>query len=348
LQSTGVSSQLFDCFGSLEPGLDIEMPNEPRRAEFADVAIIGAGPAGMSAALLLGRCCRSVVVYDDRKPRNRAARATHGYLTRDGISPSELREQSLREVTRYGVTVRELTIVTARPRKAEVEDFPTSFHLTDSSDESLIARKLLISAGVRDDLPSISGIEQCYGVSVHHCPYCDAWEHRDQPIATMGRTPHDVLGLALTVRTWSGDIIALSHGELFSAAEKERLRHNGIGFREAPVQSLRHEDSQLQHIELGGGELVRCQALFVDFGYRARSEILEQLGYQQNPKIAKAGKKQESILAGLFVAGDITGDVQMLATATGDGAKAAVAINRELQDEDEYRRVQGVQVQPVI
>src|SRR3954470_22004283 len=141
--------------------------------EVIDVAIVGGGPAGLSAALLLGRCRRSVVVYDDGKPRNKAALASHGLLTQDGKSPADIRQQSRLEVARYGVTVRELGIVTACQHEGPRELYPTSFCLTTSSGETMFARKLLIAVGVRDELPKIPGVQECYGVSVHHCPYCD-------------------------------------------------------------------------------------------------------------------------------------------------------------------------------
>src|SRR6185295_3358546 len=164
-----------------------------------DVVVIGGGPAGLSAALMLGRCRRRVLVLDLGQPRNRRSHALHGYLTRDGIAPSQLLELGRAELEQYGVELRPVGVIGAHP---DGDHYRVS--LSDGGQED--ARYLLIATGVVDDLPAIPGFDDCYGRSIFHCPYCDGWERRDRPLAAFGRGG-DVAGLALGLKTWSADVI---------------------------------------------------------------------------------------------------------------------------------------------
>src|SRR5687767_12385523 len=141
-----------------------------------DVIIVGGGPAGLSAALVLGRCRRTVLVIDQGKPRNAAAQAMHGYLTRDGINPSDLLHLARRELRRYGVEFRRDEVTQAKRQRDR-------FEVVTHKRERFRSRKLLLATGIRDQLPRIEGLTELYGISVHHCPYCDGWEWRDRALA---------------------------------------------------------------------------------------------------------------------------------------------------------------------
>ena len=175
-----------------------------------DVIIVGAGPAGLSAALILGRCRRKVLVCDAGHPRNAASRALHGYLTRDGIEPAELLRIGREQLSPYK---------TVQMRSGEVTDARRAgkgFEIT-VNDEAIASRKLLLATGVVDHLPDIEGLKPLYGRSVFHCPYCDGWEQRDQPIAIYGREDRGA-GLALELTGWSRDLVVVHErsGEVFS------------------------------------------------------------------------------------------------------------------------------------
>src|SRR5512138_3011486 len=137
-----------------------------------DVIIIGGGPAGLSAGLVLARCGRRLLLCDAGQPRNARSAALHGFLSRDGVPPLELLRLGREELRAYGVEPRD-AIVT---ELAAIEDF---FEATLDG-QKIRARVALIATGVRDHLPEIPGLQECYGVTVHHCPYCDGWEHRDE------------------------------------------------------------------------------------------------------------------------------------------------------------------------
>ncbi|MEP6592795.1 MAG: NAD(P)/FAD-dependent oxidoreductase, partial [Acidobacteriota bacterium] len=170
-----------------------------------DVVVVGAGPAGLSAALILGRCRRRVLVCDTGRPRNAASHALHGYLTRDGLPPSEFLAIGRKELERYDtVEFRPIGAVAA-------ECIDSRFQVTLEDGTVALSRKLLIATGVVDHLPEIDGITELYGRSVFHCPYCDGWELRDQPVAIYGQGQRGV-GLSLELTAWTRDIVLCTDG----------------------------------------------------------------------------------------------------------------------------------------
>jgi thioredoxin reductase len=181
---------------------------------------------------------------------------------------------------------------------------------------------------------------------VHHCPYCDGWESRDQRVAVLGKTPADCIGLAISLRTWTSEIVVLTGGQL-SPAEKDRLSESGIGFQECPIVSLAQRGGWVEFIELADGSQEKCSRCFIDFGKRNRLGLLSGLKNLQPSFVATGDDKQRTGIPGLYVAGDVTGNGQMIAFAVAEGARAALAINRELQDEDEQHRRQTYRHQSI-
>lgn len=171
-----------------------------------DVIIVGGGPAGLNAALVLGRCRRRVLIFDDGKPRNAVSHALHGFLSRDGVDPAQLRAIGREQLALYpSVTLDAEQVVDA----ARTE---TGFTVCTSDGREFRARKLLLSAGVVDVLPEAPGFAELYGRGVFHCPYCDGWEMRDQPLAVYGRGDDKGAGLALEMKLWSQDVVLCSDG----------------------------------------------------------------------------------------------------------------------------------------
>jgi thioredoxin reductase len=294
-----------------------------------DVVIVGAGPAGLSAALVLGRCRRSVLVCDAGKPRNWAAHALHGYLTRDGIAPAEFRAIGRRELQRYDtVTVRDIGAMSAECRDGR-------FCVTLADRTEAFARKLLIATGVLDNLPEIPGLRELYGRSVFHCPYCDGWEVRDQPLAIYGRGARG-LGLSLEVTAWSRDLVLCTDGPAEINDEgRARLERNGIALREERVRALEGKDGILQRVVFEAADPLPRRALFFTTGQSQQSELAVLLGCEFNDKgTVRTGKYESTHLRGLYVAGDASRAVQWVIVAAAEGAEAAFAINTDLIAED--------------
>src|SRR3954469_16388685 len=238
-----------------------------------DVIIVGAGPAGLSAALLLGRSRRRVLVCDSGKPRNGASQAMHGYLTRDGIAPREFLGIARDQLKEYDcVELRDVEVTAAECQR------DSRFHVTLASGEELRSRKLLIATGVVDNVPAIPGFLDLFGSSVFHCPYCDGWEVRDQPLAIYGRGARGV-GLALELTAWSRDLVLCTDGPSEVDAESlGRLERNGIRVREECIASLEGDEGVLQRIVFKQGEPLDRRALFFTTGQYQRSDLLMRLG----------------------------------------------------------------------
>jgi thioredoxin reductase len=295
-----------------------------------DVIIVGAGPAGLSAALMLGRCRRSVLVFDSGKPRNAASRALHGFLTRDGTPPFDFLQMARDELRQYDtVEVRNAYVAAAECLENG------RFSVTLRSGERFRARKLLLATGVVDNLPEIPGFRQLYGLSVFHCPYCDGWEVRDMPLAIYGRGERG-LGLSLEMTAWSGDLVLCTDGPPELGEDSlERLARNGIQLREQRVVRLEGDQGQLERIIFAQGEPLARRALFFTTGQYQRSDLLSHLGCEFNEKgTVRTGKYETTHLPGLFVAGDASRAVQWVVVAAAEGAEAAFAINTDLIEED--------------
>jgi thioredoxin reductase len=295
-----------------------------------DVVIVGGGPAGLSAALMLGRCRRSVLVCDTGKPRNRASLAMHGYLTRDGIPPAGFLAIARKELQQYlTVELRDVEVLAAECRA------DGRFHVTLAGGERVSSRKLLVATGVADTIPSIPGIDDLYGRSVFHCPYCDAWEVSDEPLAIYGRGAKG-LGLSLTLTAWSRDLVLCTDGPSeLDAEDRDRLGRNDVFVREERIARLEGTDGILSHIVFEGGERLPRRAMFFTTGQSQQSPLALSLGCEFNDKgTVRTGKYESTHLPGLFVCGDASRAVQWVIVAASEGAEAAFAINSDLLKED--------------
>ena len=292
-----------------------------------DVIVIGGGPAGLSAALMLGRCRRHVLLCDEGRPRNRRSRALHGYLTRDGIAPHAFNKRGRAELVKYGVRFRAIG-VTAVTRVAN------RFQVSFARGADKTARFVLIATGVTDELPAIPGFSECYGRSVFHCPYCDGWEWRDRPLAVFGRG-RDGAGLALGLKAWSADILLCTHGSAMNGALKDRLARNGVAIRTERILGLDHHRGALSAIRFAKNDSTRREALFFTTGQHLHSNLAIRLGCTLTQRgTVKTSMRCGTNVPGIFVAGDASRDAQFVVVAAAEGVKAAVAINKALQQSE--------------
>jgi len=298
-----------------------------QRGEQFDVVIVGGGPAGLNGALMLGRCRRSVLLCDDGQQRNLAAPAVRGLFTRDGTTPAALLEMGRKELEPYGVEQRQV-------RVTDVIREPHGFVVTCSDGQVVRARKVLLATGVTDELPDLDGIHALYGQSVHHCPYCDGWEVRDQPLAAWGRGRRGV-GLALELLTWSRDVVLCLDGEALEAALAHRLALHGIRAEPRRIQKLDGANGILRRVVFEDGDWLARRALFFSAPLRQHANLVQRMGVPLNARgTAETGRYEKTDIPGLYVAGDASKDVQFVVVAAAEGAKAAFAINTELAVED--------------
>ena len=302
-----------------------------------DVVIVGAGPAGLSAALILGRCSRHVLVCDRGGQRNRWARQQNGFLSRDGIDPAEFRRIACEQMAKYEtVEIRDVAV-------AEVERREDRYAAALADGTRVVARKLLLATGVLDELPPIPGFEAFYGKSAHHCPYCDGWDWRDQPLAVYGRG-EEGKGMALELTGWSRDLVLCTDGPAeLSPADRERLTRNGIGLREERITGLEGTDGMLERIRFETGEVLSRRALFFNTGSHQASDLARQLGCPLTRKgSVETSSYEQTAIPGLYVAGDASRHVQLSVVAAAEGAMAAFAINMELLKEELHAGGEGV------
>lgn len=298
-----------------------------------DVLIVGGGPAGLSAALVLARACRRVLVCDQGLPRNRHSRQLHGFITRDGTAPAELLEQARRDLAGYPeVDLRLLTEIVAVRQK------PGGYSLTSAAGEEFGGRKLLMACGVRDTLPDLPGAGRFYGRSLFHCPYCDAYEHRGRRLVAFGRGA-SAYKLALELTGWSRDVVLVTNGPSeIGLRRRQRLAGLGIALREEPVDSLHGADGVLERIEFRSGGPEKADALFFPSSGQASFDAALRLGAAGTRRgTAHVGRYGKTRTPGLFVAGDAARHVQMAILAAGEGAATAFAINAELLRDDLQR-----------
>jgi thioredoxin reductase len=294
-----------------------------------DVIIVGGGPAGLSAALVLGRSRRRVLVCDSGRPRNAASRAIHGFVTRDGTPPGEFLRIARAQLQPYDtVTIRDVEV-----RAAECRG-DSRFHVSLADGSELESRKLLIATGVADNVPDIPGFHELLGLGVFHCPYCDGWEVRDQPIAIYGRGARGS-GLSLELTGWSRDLVLCTDGPAEIDVEgRDRLERNGIAIREDRVVRLEGRD-RLDRIVFDRGEPLPRRAVFFTTGQTQQSQLARALGCALNEKgTVRTGPYESTHLSGLYVAGDASRAVQWVIVAAAEGAEAAFAMNSALLRED--------------
>jgi thioredoxin reductase len=290
-----------------------------------DVVIVGGGPAGLSAALVLGRCRRRVLVCDAGEPRNAASRAMHGYLTRDGVPPLDFLRLAREELQAYGIEPRASTV-------SGITCTPTGFDVTLEGGDVLPSRTVLIATGVRDKVPGVPGVAECYGVTVHHCPYCDGWEVRDKRIVVFGRGAA-AAGLALSLKTWTEDVAICADGPARQQTRhREQLDARRIAVHESRVARVEHEGGFVRRVVFENGHGLPCDAIFFTTGQSPQCDLPRQLGCEITRKgVVKTDHLGQTRVPGLYVAGDASRDVQFVVVAAAEGAKAGVAINRALQ-----------------
>ncbi|HEY3472527.1 MAG TPA: NAD(P)/FAD-dependent oxidoreductase [Amycolatopsis sp.] len=290
-----------------------------------DVLVVGGGAAGLNAALMLGRARRRVVVVDGGAPRNAPASHMHGFISRDGLPPSELLKIGREELAGYGVELVEDTVTSLEP----------GFTAKLGSGRELTARRVLLATGVHDDLPDLPGLRESWGTDAVTCPYCHGYEVRDQPLGVLGTEPASVEH-ALLVRQWSPDVVYFAHTAPPSEEDRERLDARGIRVVDGEVTALRREGGHLTGVEVGGRVVART-ALFLRTRTVPHDELLHGLGYDADAT-DPSGKTN---VPGVWVAGNVADARATVVIAAAMGASAAGALNHDLVTEDVRRAVEA-------
>jgi thioredoxin reductase len=236
-----------------------------------DVVVIGGGAAGLSAALVLARARRTVLVIDGGARRNAPAAHMHGFLSRDGLPPAQLLAIGRDEVIAYGGTILDGSVVDVAPSGT------AEFCVGLANGDRFSARRLLVATGLRDELPDIPGLRERWAPDVLHCPCCHGYEVRDERLAVIGQSP-DAVRYAQIIRQWSDDVTLVIPDKSLNDTHRTQLTARTIDVVEGDVTRLRTENDRLSGIEMHDGRFVPSAAVFVPSRLVPNNALLIALG----------------------------------------------------------------------
>ncbi|MFH9432541.1 NAD(P)/FAD-dependent oxidoreductase [Streptomyces rochei] len=305
-----------------------DLGNDPNTADRYDVVVVGGGAAGLSAALVLGRSRLRTLVVDAGEPRNAPSDHMQGFLTRDGMAPAEFLALGREEIARYGVElVRDRAVDVARE-----EDFTVSL----AGGRSVRARRLVVTTGLKDELPEVPGVAERFGRDVLHCPFCHGWEVRDERFGVLAASPMSV-HQALMVSGWSDDVVLFLHRvaeEELSDEDLRRLAAAGVKVVPGEVAGLRVEEDRLTGVRLADGTVHDRSVVFVAPKAVPQTGLMERLGAELQetpfgayPVVDATGRTS---VPGLWTAGNALGFAEQVIHAASGGYRAASAIVGDL------------------
>jgi thioredoxin reductase len=297
-----------------------------RTLDLYDVAVIGGGPAGLSAALILGRCQRNTVVVDSGKPRNGASRGVHGFLTRDGTNPYELRQIARGQLATYpNVEYRDEEVI-------RIVRCDGHFDLSLASPLTIKARILLFTTGREDRIPNKPGFTRFFGRGVYHCPMCDGWEHRGEHLALFAPEGNEV-GLAIELLTWSPHVtVCTDQPQKWNQSAREKLARHRIAFVDSEAVALGGRDT-VERVHFSTAPDLLCSAVFFCGDCLQKSTLPSSLGCTLDDEGAVVCEGHAATnVPGVYIAGNVRGGLHLAIMAAAEGAEAAVAINDALLD----------------
>jgi thioredoxin reductase len=325
------------------------MPNDT----LFDVAIVGGGPAGLSAAIWLGRYLHRIVVVDSGDPRNWETRGVNGFLGLPRIRPAELRRRGREEVKLYGVTLVDGFVSRVRhegeerfvleydpietTKAEENRTGPGAPRRPEENDprpctETLVARRLLLAIGLRDVWPRIAGLEHVYGNRAHVCPDCDGYEARGRKTVVIG-TGRKAVGMALNLTTWTRDLVVCTNGDPPALDDylAGKLAGLGIPVIETPIDRINFREDEMRSLHVADGSTLGCEKIFFSIGQYPSDDLGAQLGCRRDDDghIIIDDAHHTSVY-NVFAAGDIVPGPQLGVVSAADGAIAALAIHKSL------------------
>ncbi|GKS13473.1 hypothetical protein YDYSY3_44730 [Paenibacillus chitinolyticus] len=293
-----------------------------------DVAIIGGGPAGLSAGLMLGRARKQTIVIDEGRPRNGVTREAHGFLTRNGVSPGEFRRIAQEQLRVYpSVSQAEDTVVS-------ISGEDGSFLLETTTGMKIASKKLLFAPGMKDRKLEIPGLTEVYGKSAFVCPYCDGWELRDEPLVVISRGAA-LMHFAPLLSGWTKRFVVCTNGpDELSEAERDELRDHGIPLFDTPIRAILSSEGMVNHVTLEDGIEIPCKGIFFKSELVPGTDLPQSLGCRTSDTgMIEVDEFGKSSVPGVYAAGDASSLMHQSIAAAASGAVAGAAINGELNQE---------------
>jgi len=289
--------------------------------------IIGGGPAGLSAALTLGRARRKVALVDNGTNRNRVTQESHGFLTRDGIKPQEFKNLASKDIESYpSITMMDQTVI-----EIIKDDITGLFLVNTSENKTYVTEKILLATGIQEEFP-LPQIRQYYGKSLFSCPYCDGWELRDKPLAIIAENEEHISHMTKLVFNWSQDLIVFTNGHQLSKKIQNDFEQKKIKAYTNTIKDLHGDDDNLSSVELETGDNILRAGGFVVPSFYRPNKFAKQLNCQvdENGTIMTDGAGRTTA-AGIYIAGETEkGGPSSLMIAAAEGFKAASSINMDI------------------
>ncbi|TFV08447.1 NAD(P)/FAD-dependent oxidoreductase [Bacillus stratosphericus] len=293
-----------------------------------DCAIIGGGPAGLSAALVVGRGRKQVIVFDDELPRNRVTQESHGFITNDGMTPFEIRRAGEADLQKYP------NIKIKRSRIVDIQKKEERFTLLTHEGDTFKAKKIILATGLQDILPEIEGIHDVYGKTLFSCPFCDGWELKDKALALIAENQR-ALHMAKLLSNWTKDLIVFTNGHVLAEEDKELLAAHSIQVIDVPIVSIDHDNGQLLALQLENGEAVKREGGFVASEFKQSAPFAEKLGCQMTKNTGiETDILGRTTVSGVFACGDNLGGPAQLVLAAAAGSQAGMGVIHELVQEE--------------
>ncbi|QKZ12195.1 NAD(P)/FAD-dependent oxidoreductase [Spirosoma sp. KUDC1026] len=294
-----------------------------------DVIIVGGSAAGLSAAMLLGRSLRNVLIIDGDKPCNRQTPHSHGFLTRDGETPAQLIAIAKEQALAYPTVTFQTDLVTDASQTA------SGFAIQTASGQPFTSRKLILATGVYDLMPAIDGFADCWGRSILHCPYCHGYEVHSQPLGILarGETANHLVRL---IYHWSKNLTLFTNGPAeLTPEQRSFISRIGVPIVEEPVVAVEHEQGQLQALRFQSGERHELTAIFSHVPNRQHTDLASQLGCTlTDTGLIQVSSFGQTSVPGIYAAGDCSSPMRQIAAAVASGSMAGAMLNREMIEED--------------
>jgi len=299
-----------------------------KNQQLLDVAIIGGGPAGLNAALVLGRARKNVVLLDEGRPRNAVTRETHGFLTRDGIRPSEFRRIAQEEIGNYP------SVLFETDTAVSITGTDGQFQIATEQGNRFASKKLLFAVGMKDRPLNIPGLADVYGKSAFVCPYCDGWELRDEQLVIINKGA-ELMHFAPLISGWTNRFTICTNGpDELSDDQREELQRHQVPMYDSPIRRIDSNGGIVQQVVLDDGKAIPCRGIFFKPELVTGSELPRTIGCH----LTEAGTVivddfGKTSVPGVYSAGDASSRLYQAIAAASNGAFVAAAINNELNSE---------------
>jgi thioredoxin reductase len=298
--------------------------------EIIDIAIMGGGPAGLQAALILARTRKKIIVFDDPEPpRNAASHGVHGFLGLDGFLPNDIRRIAWEQIDKYdSAELREERIVDISKVEGEEEGI---FLITSNNERSIKAKKVILAVGYHDVYPDIPGFLECWADTIIHCPFCDGYENKDRVWGIVVNSKAELKRFPKVARNWTSKIkVFVPQDMKIESSYQNELTKLDIPVHRGNITNVNHTNTKIQSVTLDSGKKTEVDTLWWIPSRRPSQliqRLVENLGLEVDEQQGniKTDQKQQTNVKGLFAIGDVAGSMGALGAAH-DGGKAATAI----------------------